>query len=389
MTLVDEVQRLAPELAASCCEADQLRRMPDATWKEMQEAGMFRALQPARWGGGEVHLREFYDAVVEVSRASGSAGWVMGVIGVHPWQLALFGEQAQQEMWAADPARMHSSSYSPSGSAEKVAGGYSLSGRWSFSSGSDHCTAVNVGVIAGMTDVGGGFELPDFRSMIALEGEYTIVDTWHTSGMKGTGSKDVVITDQFIPDHRTQSHLDYMFDKPLPGWATNPGALYRAPWAVVFNFALAASVYGTALGYLDTWLQESTNRVIPFGGRACDDPLMQRRVAELVYDIDAAIAKMRRDADVMMDVAAAGEFVTRDQRVEMRWNATRSCELIGRGVNELHHAASGRSIYLDHPLQRGYQDVQGALGHAFLVGDSLGRSVGSSRLGGTPLPVMA
>ena len=95
----------------------------------------------------------------------------MGVIGVHPWQLALFPEQTQLEIWGADPARMHSSSYAPSGKADKVSGGYRLSGRWSLSSGSDHGTAVNVGVMAGLKDLGGGFELPDFRSMLAVEGE--------------------------------------------------------------------------------------------------------------------------------------------------------------------------------------------------------------------------
>ena len=389
MTLVEEAQRVAPELAASNAEADQLRRLPDTVWRSMHEAGLFRALQPARWGGGEVHLREFFDAVTEVSRASGSAGWVMGVIGVHPWQLALFPEQTQQEMWGADPGRMHSSSYSPSGKAIKVDGGHRLSGRWSFSSGSDHCSAVNVGVLAGTRDLGGGFELPDFRSMVVFADDYQIVDTWHTAGMKGTGSKDIVIDDVFVADHQSQSHLDYLFDEPLPGWDVNPGALYRAPWAVVFNFALAASVYGTALGYLDTWLAESTGRSNPFGVKVPDDALMQRRVAEFVWDLDAVVAKLHRDCDIVMETAAAGAFLPQPQRVDMRWNVTRGCEIVGRAVNELHHAASGRSIFSDHPLQRGYQDVQGALGHAFLVGDGISLSVGSSRLGGSPVPVMA
>ena len=389
MTMVEAARRIAPELAGANDEADQLRRLPDTSWKAMHEAGLLRALQPARWGGGEVHLRDFYTAAAEVSRASGSAGWVMGVIGVHPWQLALFADEAQQEMWGADPGRMHSSSYQPTGKAEKVSGGYRLSGRWSFSSGSHHCTAVNVGVIAGLCDVGGGLELPDFRSMVVYEGDYRLIDNWNTSGMKGTGSRDIVIDDVFVPDHRTQSHLDYMLDRPLPGWEQNGGALYRTPWAVVFNYALAASVFGTALGYLDTWLAEASTRKTPFGGAVANDPLVQRRVAEFTWDLDAAIVKMDRDADVMMEAAAAGEFLSKDQRIEMRWNANRSCEIVGRAVNELHHAASGRAIFSDHPLQRGYQDVQGALGHAFLVGDVISLGLGSARMGGMPLPVMA
>ena len=389
MTLVDEVARLAPEIAAAGPEGDELRRMPDATWKAMHEAGLFRALQPARWGGGEVDLREFFDAVLQTSRAAGSAGWVMGVIGVHPWQLALFGDETQHEMWGADPGRMHSSSYQPTGKADKVSGGYRLSGRWSFSSGSHHCTAVNVGAIAGVRDIGGGIELPDFRSFVVFDDDYRLIDTWRTSGMRGTGSQDIVVDDLFVPEHRTQSHLDYIFERELPGWELNPGPLYRTPWAVVFNFALAASVIGTAYGYFDTWVDECRERKVPFGGRAADDPLIQRRVAEFSYDLDAAVTKLHRDADEMMQTARAGAFVPQPQRVQMRWNANRSCEIVGRGVNELHHSASGRTIYADHPLQRWYQDVQGALGHAFLAGDGMSLSVGAAALGGMAGPVMA
>ena len=134
MNLVERATQLAPAFAATAAEDAKLRRLSDDTWKLMLDGGFVRALQPARWGGGEVALIEFLDAIFEVSRASPSAGWVAGVIGVHPWQLALFDERAQREMWGDDPATMHSSSYNPTGKAEPVDGGFRLSGRWSFSS---------------------------------------------------------------------------------------------------------------------------------------------------------------------------------------------------------------------------------------------------------------
>ena len=123
MALVDEARRVGPELAAAAAEADELRRLSDSTWKVLLEGGFLRALQPARLGGGEVAFLEFIDAVIELSAASPSAGWVAGVIGVHPWQLALFPDEAQQEMWGDDPTTMHSSSYNPTGKAESVDGG--------------------------------------------------------------------------------------------------------------------------------------------------------------------------------------------------------------------------------------------------------------------------
>ena len=152
MGLIDDVRKITDELAAAEAEGQALRRLPDQVWQHLLASGILRALQPARFGGGEVTLVEFLDAVVELSAASPSAGWVAGVIGVHPWQLALFADEAQQEMWADDPERMHSSSYNPTGSAERVDGGYRVSGRWSFSSGCDHCRGVNVGAIVRATD---------------------------------------------------------------------------------------------------------------------------------------------------------------------------------------------------------------------------------------------
>ena len=173
MSLVAEAKRIAPILAANCAEDDQMRRLTDRTWKLLLDGGFVRALQPARFGGGEVPLVEFVDAIFEISRVSPSAGWVAGVIGVHPWQLALFDDRAQRELWDSDPAAMHSSSYNPTGKAEKVSGGYRLSGRWSFSSGCDHCRGVMLGALCGSREVAGN-QVRDFRSFLLMRDQYRI-----------------------------------------------------------------------------------------------------------------------------------------------------------------------------------------------------------------------
>jgi 3-hydroxy-9,10-secoandrosta-1,3,5(10)-triene-9,17-dione monooxygenase len=382
LDLLAECRRLAPELSASASEDDALRSLSDRTWKRLLELGVLRALQPARFGGGEVTLVEFIDVAMELSRASPSAGWVAGVIGVHPWQLALFPEEAQQEMWGSDPTAMHSSSYNPTGKAEKVPGGYKVYGRWSFSSGCDHCKAVNLGAIAGARDLG-GTQVPDFRSFLLFRDQYRIEDNWNVAGLKGTGSKDIVVDDAFVPEHRTQSHLDYGLNQPLPGQKLNDGALYRLPWSVVFNMALAASVLGSARGFIELWTEQTRNRMMSLGGRAADDALMQQRIAQATWDLDVSVTRMRADALELWQMAEAREAASMQLRGQMRWNMNRGCEVVGRAVNDLFHAASGRSIFLDQPLQRRYQDVQGALGHAFLLPDSLARSVGGTLLGTT------
>jgi len=194
VTLVDVAKRIAPDLAAAAADGDEFRRLPDPVWKQLLDEGFLRALQPARWGGGEVHLLEFFDAIMALSSASPSAGWVAGVIGVHPWHLALFDERAQLDMWGDDPTTLHSSSYNPTGKAEKVDGGYRVWGRWSFSSGCDHCHGVNLGAI-----VRSEATIPDFRSFVLMADQYRIEDNWHVAGLKGTGSKDASSTTRSCP----------------------------------------------------------------------------------------------------------------------------------------------------------------------------------------------
>jgi 3-hydroxy-9,10-secoandrosta-1,3,5(10)-triene-9,17-dione monooxygenase len=377
--LAQRARAFGAELAAAVAEGDELRRLPDSTWKLLLEGGFLRALQPARWGGGEVELVDFLDAVFEVSRANPSAGWVAGVIGVHPWQLALFEDDAQRELWGEDPTTMHSSSYNPTGTAVAVDGGYEVSGRWSFSSGCDHCRAVNLGAV--VRDQRGAGDLADFRSFLVLEGDYRIDDTWHVAGLRGTGSKDIVVEGVFVPTHRTQSHTEYAMAHSLPGQVRNDGPLYRLPWSVVFNMAVAASVFGAAQGFVETWIAEARDRVIGRRVRLADDPLTQRRVAEAAWTLDTALTMLRADAVELTRRAQAGDVATMTERGAYRWHLNRNCEQVGIVTAELMRAASGRSLFSDHPLQRRYQDIQAGLGHAFLGPDPVARAVGGALLG--------
>ncbi|HJU27637.1 MAG TPA: hypothetical protein VJ718_00610, partial [Candidatus Binataceae bacterium] len=258
-SLVQRAKALAPILRERTDEANRLRRLPDSTWRILLDSGIVRGLQPARWGGGELDPREFYSAVIEVARADGCAGWVAGIIGVHPWQTALYCDETQHEVWGGDPTMMNSSSYAPTGAAEHAAGGYRLSGRWSFSSGCDHCGWVNLGAIAGGIEVNGQ-NLPDFRSFLLPRKDYRIDDNWMVAGLAGTGSKDIVVDDAFVPSHRSMSHWDLALGRSMPGWESNPAPLYRLPFAVVFISALSAAVLGAAAGFLDLWLEIARGR---------------------------------------------------------------------------------------------------------------------------------
>jgi 3-hydroxy-9,10-secoandrosta-1,3,5(10)-triene-9,17-dione monooxygenase len=382
-SLVDRAKELGPALRGRCVETNELRRLPDATWNELIRTGIVRALQPARWGGGEVDCQEFYGAVSEVARAEGCAGWVAGVVGVHPWQIALYPKEAQEEVWGEDPTTMNSSSYAPTGKAERVPGGFRLNGRWSFSSGCDHCRWVNLGAITGMLEAEGR-QLPDFRSFLLPRKDYQIDDNWHVAGLAGSGSKDIVVDGAFVPGYRSQSHWDYVFSRPLPGWDYNPGPLYRLPFGPVFFRVLTAAVVGAARGFLDAWLELSRTR-LSFGSKINEDPFMQKLAAEASYMLKTLVQRDLADCEEMMSISRAGEVFTLEQRAELRYSAVQSARLASRTVERLFEASGGHAIFIDHPLQRRYQDIKAMMGHVALNPNPTAKIYGSACLGGSPI----
>ncbi|MGH7987315.1 MAG: acyl-CoA dehydrogenase family protein [Candidatus Binataceae bacterium] len=379
-SLADRAKALAPVLRERTVETNRLRRLPDSTWRDLIETGIVRGLQPARWGGGELPLREFYAAIMEVARAEGCAGWVAGIIGVHPWQTALYSKETQREVWGEDATVMNSSSYAPSGKAERVPGGFRLNGRWSFSTGCDHCQWVNLGAVAGGIEINGE-RLPDFRSYLLPRKDYRIDDNWHVAGLAGTGSKDIVVDNTFVPDHHSMSHWDFIFGRPLPGWELNSAPLYHLPFAVVFISALSAALLGAAAGFLDEWLENGRTRHGGLSLKIADDPYSHRLVADASYTITSATLKFLTDCDETMQAARTGVPITLERRAELRYNVTRSAELAARAVDRLFEAGGGHAIFLDHPLQRRYQDIKGMMHHAAMNPDPAAKLYGQARLG--------
>ena len=202
---LERVRALLPDLRERTARAEQLRRLPDETFADFQEAGLFRALQPRRYGGYELDPGTFYQAVMEVGAVCGSSAWILGVIGVHNWHLAIFPPQAQEDVWGEDTSVQLSTSLAPTGTVERVEGGYRLQGRWSFSSGCDFCQWAVLGGIAPPAEDG---QPPDARVFLVPRSDYAIDDNWHVMGLCATGSKDLVVDDAFVPEYRTHSYQD-------------------------------------------------------------------------------------------------------------------------------------------------------------------------------------
>ncbi|TDC68749.1 acyl-CoA dehydrogenase [Actinomadura sp. GC306] len=386
MSMIERARAAAPALAAADAEGAKLGRLTGEAVAALESTGVLRALQPARWGGGEVHLAEYAETVIEIGRASASAGWVASVVGVHPWQIALFPEETQKEIWGEDPARRIASSYTPTGKIEKVDGGYRVSGRWSFSSGSGICDGVILGGIAGRRELN-GTEYPDFTSVILDAGDYRIEENWNVAGLRGTGSNDIVVDGVFVPGHRGQSHVYYThgLGTPLPGQELNDGPLYRTPWAVTFNLIIAAGALGACLGFYDQWVSETRGRRTNYGQLLREEPGVQNHLAEAAWQLDAAVLKVKRAADELMEHAERGEIPSLEQRAFWRWDIARSANAAVDTVQALMRVSSGRSAFVDHPLQAKFQDAVAAGSHAFLFDDSLAKAWGGRHLGAEKL----
>ncbi len=137
--VLTRVRDAAEVFRQSAAESEELGRLSDVSAKQLREAGVIRMLQPREYGGYEAHPVDFFETVLEVGSLCGSAGWVAGVVGVHPWQLGQWDKRLQEEIWGSDPDTWIASPYAPIGRARKVVGGYRFTGRWPFSSGTDHC----------------------------------------------------------------------------------------------------------------------------------------------------------------------------------------------------------------------------------------------------------
>jgi 3-hydroxy-9,10-secoandrosta-1,3,5(10)-triene-9,17-dione monooxygenase len=358
---IDRVRALLPALRERAPYAEQLRRLPDETFIEFQDAGLFRALQPKRYGGYELDPGTLYKAVMEVGTVCGSSAWILGVIGVHNWHLAIFPAQAQQDVWGADTSLQLSTSLAPTGTVGRVDGGYRLEGRWSFSSGCDFCRWAVLGGIVPPGDSGQG---PDARVFLVPRRDYEIDDNWHVTGLCGTGSKDLVVNDAFVPEYRTHSYLD-AFHLRHPGTAVNDAPLYRLPFGLIFPNGIAAPAIGVALGTLEAFREQSRARVnLRDQSRLVEDPFIQYRLAEAAAEVSAARDRLLDNFAEMMRLVRAGEEIPLSARARYRWDAGKAIDWSVQAVDRLFEASGGRGIFLNNPIQRAWRDVHAMRAHA-------------------------
>jgi 3-hydroxy-9,10-secoandrosta-1,3,5(10)-triene-9,17-dione monooxygenase len=359
--VLEGVRDLLPTFRERAEEGERLRQVPEASVKALEETGFFRMLQPKRFDGLEADPIDFFTAVRDIASADGSTGWISSVLGVHPWQVALFPDEAQQAVWGSDTATRLSSSYAPTGKAVVTEGGYQLSGKWSFSSGSAHATWVLLGGLVFNEDG----NVVDFKTFMVPRDKYEIVDVWNVVGLRGTGSNDIVVEETFVPEAFTLSMSDTgrCFG---PGQEQNTSNLYKLPFHSLFTSTITTPIIGMAQGAYDEHveMQQKRVRAAYLGEKASSDPFAAVRIARAGSEIDAAWALLMGNLREEIAHVERGEQIPLKLRLKVRRDQVLGTQRAIDAIDELFEASGGRALAEGTYLQRAWRDAHAGRVHA-------------------------
>ena len=365
-SVLDKTLELADQLREQAVQAEKIGKLTDETVKVMKEAGHIRLLQPAKHGGLEVHPREFAETVMATAALDPAAGWINGVVGVHPYQLAYADPRVAEEIWADDVDTWVASPYAPQGIARPVEGGYIFNGRWQFSSGTDHCEWIFLGAIK--SDADGKVEMPpQMLHMILPRKDYEIVeDSWDVVGLRGTGSKDVIVKDAFVPEYRVMDAFKVM-DGTAQREAGMTETLYLMPWSTMFPLGISSATIGICEGALAAHLDYQRERVSAAGTAIKDDPYVMYAIGEAAADINAARQEILANVDRIYDMVDSGKEVSFEDRAAGRRTQVRAVWRAVSAVDEIFARSGGNAMRMDKPLQRYWRDAHTGMAHAIHV----------------------
>jgi 3-hydroxy-9,10-secoandrosta-1,3,5(10)-triene-9,17-dione monooxygenase len=357
--LKQRAETLVPRLRERASTAEQLRRLPDETFRDFVDAGLFRVLQPTHFGGYELDYgRTQVELCTILGRGCGSSAWIQCVLACHAWCLAMFPPAAQEAVWGSDPETLIASAFAfKTGRGRRVAGGYHLQGEWQFSSGSDLCQWIILGTPI-FEDDGQTPSRPPMLWCLLPERDWEIVDVWHAAGLRGTSSNNIRVAGTFVPSEFTLD-TSVCDGRPTPGSVLHSSPMYRLPVWPIFPFNVSTPVLGVARGALEAYIDY-------MGSRPERANMVQRqlRIAESACEIDAALAQLRANSDVLSHAIHTGEpldptFLCRSSR-----DTSYAVKLCVQAVSRLADAVGAHGMLEDTPIQRALRDVHAIANHA-------------------------
>jgi 3-hydroxy-9,10-secoandrosta-1,3,5(10)-triene-9,17-dione monooxygenase len=369
--MLERIQALQPMFQANAEKARSERRVPQENIDALQQAGFFLALQPSRWGGYELDPQIFFRMQLAIAQCCMSTAWASGIVAVHAFQLALMDKRAQHDVWGESINTRVSSSYAPMGKVEPVQGGFRFSGRWGWSSGCDHCSWALLGGI-----------LPDgsYRTFLVPNSDYRIEDTWHSMGLQGTGSNDIVVKDAFVPDYRTHKQSDG-FEGSNPGVDENSATLYHLPWVQIFIRVVSTPAIGAASRALALYTDLVKSKASGDITKLAQDSGTQMRIAAAKNSIEEMTTVLMANYDAMMTALHAGQAISLEDRILYRYQASLVIEKSIDVVDSLFSSAGGSSVFQGSAIQQCFLDIHTARAHVANNPTAFARNLGAVALG--------
>jgi 3-hydroxy-9,10-secoandrosta-1,3,5(10)-triene-9,17-dione monooxygenase len=371
--IMRRVAQVSPALARNAAACDGARQLVPQSMQTMIEAGLFRIPVPARVGGLELPLRTLADAVVGISQACSSSGWVLMVMGAHHFCLGHFPETAQDAVFGGGAAGLVAGTLAWQGAASVVDGGYRVEGRWQFCSGVDQADWVMLGCADAQTHT-------PLVHVVVPRSQIIVDDTWHVMGLRGTGSKDVIAEGIFVPVEHSVDTRALMTGKS-PYALKHVTNLYRVAAESMLSLSVATAILGIARAALACFIERTRERrAIPSGASKAEYVPTQIRLAESGVELQAAELMIRDALDLLDQVAGGAAIPNIEYRSRVKWQAAYSAELCRRAVQRLFAGSGAHGVYSSSALQALLRNIQVGAQHASIDFDTAAESYGKMRL---------
>jgi 3-hydroxy-9,10-secoandrosta-1,3,5(10)-triene-9,17-dione monooxygenase len=372
-------RELVPALRERATRAEAARVILPETLRDLHASGLLRILQPKSRGGMEFDYVAYVDFPFEIARGCASTAWNLANFSIHHWMLAMYDERAQEEVWGTDPDALIASGIAfPQGLARKVEGGFTVSGRWNFSSG------VNLSdwnMLA--ATVRNGERVVDYRMCLLHKSQYEVIDDWQVLGMRSTGSMTVTAKDVFVPEYKALCMLDARGGSGFPGARVNPNPVYRVPLSALGGYGIGAVAAGNAQAALDLTCAAVKKRSTSYTAMKMRDfQAVQIRVGAAGSKIDAARLVLRNECLEAQEVANRNCIVDAQTKLRSKRNLAYAVGLCTEAVDLLHAMAGANGIYDNYPIQRVFRDAHSLAGHFSFAFDAQASAWGLAALGG-------
>jgi alkylation response protein AidB-like acyl-CoA dehydrogenase len=353
----DEIEAVARDIAATArelsAETERLRQLAPGLVERLRESGLLRAGAPAEVGGLELAPGTALRCAEEIARGDASAGWCVSIAITSSLLAAYLPDRSREELFGGGRG-VASGVWAPRGRARPVDGGIEVSGRWAYCSGIAHADLMFAGCIVA-ADPGAAGERPT-PSVVALgTDDLEILDTWHTLGLRGTGSTDTVADAVVVPSERVFSLLDGpVLNRPL----------YRFPIFGFFALSIAAAALGNARAAIDDLVELAGGKVGLGSSRTLAERApTQAAVATVEASLSAARAFYYGAIEAAWEAAQHEEPVSVALRTDLRLAATHAVRSSAEVVRTMYDLGGGTAIYDDSPLQRRFRDAHTATAH--------------------------